>query len=72
MSQFDLVIKYIKGSNNVIADAFSRLLGYKGSKVYKEIAIFKENTDKDLIPNIKEIALFTRVLRLFTDKILKA
>ena len=53
------MIKYVKGTNNVRANALSRMLGYKNNKTYKEIALLYILDNKDLAPNIREISVIT-------------
>ena len=72
LSYYNLQIKYIKGVNNSRANALSQLLGYKGGKVYKEIAIFKEDKNGDLVLNTQEIAELSLVKGPWDNDILKA
>ena len=60
IANFDLIIKYIKGTDNARADALSRKLGYEDDKTYKEVALFKTLENGDLVSNIREIAIVER------------
>ncbi|RDL30190.1 uncharacterized protein BP5553_10468 [Venustampulla echinocandica] len=60
LSQFDLRIKHVKGIDNPRADTLSKQPRYEGDKVYKKVAIFREDKDGNLVPNTKEIAALSR------------
>ncbi|RDL32488.1 uncharacterized protein BP5553_08944 [Venustampulla echinocandica] len=42
------------------ADTLSKQPGYERDKVYKKVAIFREDKDGNLVPNTKEIAALSR------------
>jgi len=56
LATYDLVIKYVKGSDNTRADALSRKPGYEDDKTYREIALLRTLENGDLVPNIREIS----------------
>ena len=56
LANYNLIIKYIKKTDNAKADALSRKPGYKADKTYKEVAFLHTLKNEDLTPNIREIA----------------
>ena len=72
LSQFDIIIKHVKGTDNPRADALSRQPGYEGDKVYKEVAILREDKNGNLVPNTREIAALTKIQGPWDSEIIQA
>ena len=53
---YDIIIKYIASTKNIRVDTLSKKPRYKEDKVYKRIAIFREERGK-LISNYKEVTI---------------
>ena len=72
LANYNLIIKYIKGTNNVKADALSRKPEYKADKTYKEVALLYILENRDLASNIREIAAVNITDNNWFDKLTKA
>ena len=67
-----MIIKYIKETDNTKADALSRKPEYESDKTYKEVAFLYTLENRNLILNIREIAIVNITNNNWFDRLIKA
>ena len=55
LASYNIIIKHIKGTDNLRADALSRKPGYKDDKIYEKTAILRTLENGDLALAIREV-----------------